>query len=146
MYSLMGLAVRFGAGRRWLLKQLCPPGAPGAYRARLEQHMRDPALWRISLRTARAEGAGIRPSLAALARDCPDLPPIPVHVLTAGGVTGPNLKQVQRVHEAWKGMVKRAADARYTNIPSSGHQVPVEAPDVVADAILGVLDTLVAQR
>jgi len=142
MYSLMGAAVRFGAGRRWLMKQLCPPGASPAYRARLEARIADPAQWRLAIRTARSEGAGIRPSLAALARDCPDLPAIPVHVLTAGGVTGPNLKQIQRVHEAWKGMVARAANARYANIPSSGHQMPVEVPDIVADAILGVLDEL----
>jgi pimeloyl-ACP methyl ester carboxylesterase len=140
MYGLMGVARRFGAGRRWLLGTLSPPGAPASYRARLEQHMNDPALWRISLRTARSEGGGIRPSLAALARDCPDLPAIPVHVLTAGGVTGPNVKQIQRVHEAWKAMVARAAHARYTNVSSSGHQMPVEVPAVVSDAIAGVLD------
>jgi pimeloyl-ACP methyl ester carboxylesterase len=141
MYGLMGLARRFGAGRRWLLNTLCPPGAPAAYRERLEQRMADPALWRISLRTARAEGAGIRPSLAALAQDCPDLPSNPVHVLTAGGVAGPNIKQIQRVHAAWKDMVSRAPNARYANVPSSGHQMPVEVPDVVADAIVGILDS-----
>jgi len=140
MYALMGVAVRFAGGRRWLMKQLCPPGAPASYRARLEQRISDAALWRLSLRTAKSEGAGIRPSLAALARDCPDLPAIPVHVLTAGGVSGPNVKQIQRVHEAWKAMVARAPGARYTNVPSSGHQMPAEVPDVVADAIGGVLD------
>jgi hypothetical protein len=144
MYALMGVAVRFGAGRRWLLAQLCPLEAPAAYRARLEERMSDPAQWRLSLRTARSEGAGIRPSLAALAHDCPDLPAIPVHVLTAGGVTGPNLKQIQRVHAAWKGMVARAPNASYTNVPSSGHQMPVQVPGVVADAVCGVLDALKA--
>jgi pimeloyl-ACP methyl ester carboxylesterase len=143
VYALMGVAVRFGAGRRWLLAQLCPPEAPAAYRARLEERMTDPTQWRLALRTARSEGAGIRPSLAALARDCPDLPPIPVHVLTAGGVTGPNLKQIQRVHEAWKGMVARAPNASYINVPSSGHQMTVQVPGVVADAVCGVLDALV---
>jgi len=142
MYGLMGLARRFGAGRRWLVNTLAPAGAPASYRARLEQRVNDPGLWRIALRTARSEGAGIRPSLAALSRDCPDLPAIPVHVLTAGGVTGPNVKQIQRVHEAWKGMVSRAPNARYTNVPSSGHQMPVEVPDVVVDAIAGVLDVV----
>ena len=145
MYALMGMAVRFGRGRRWLLKTLCPPGAPASYRARLEQRMSDPALWRISLRTAKSEGAGIRPSLGALTRDCPELPAIPVHVLTAGGVSGPNLKQIQRVHQAWQAMVERAPHARYTNVPSSGHQMPAEVPGVVADAIGGVLDTLAAR-
>ena len=146
MYGLMGLARRFAAGRRWLVNTLAPAGAPASYRARLEQRVNDPALWRIALRTARSEGAGIRPSLAALSRDCPDLPAIPVQVLTAGGVVGPNVKQIQRVHEAWKAMVARAPRAQYTNIPSSGHQMPVEVPDVVADAIVGVLDTLVPDR
>jgi pimeloyl-ACP methyl ester carboxylesterase len=51
-----------------------------------------------------------------------------------------NVKQIQRVHEAWKAMVGRAARAQYTNIPSSGHQMPVEVPELVADAIAGVLD------
>jgi len=146
MYSLMGLARRFGAGRRWLLNTLAPAGATASYRARLEQRVGDPAQWRIALRTARSEGAGIRPSLAALAQHCPDLPSIPVHVLTAGGVAGPNVKQIQRVHAAWKGMVSRAPHAQYTNVPSSGHQMPVEVPDVVADAIVGVLDTLAGFR
>ena len=142
MYGVMGLARRFAAGRRRLLATLCPPGASPRYRARLESRLHDPALWRQSLRTARAEGAGIRPSLAALARNCPDLPSIPAHVLTAGGVSGANAKQIQRVHEAWKTMVSRAPWAQYTNVPSSGHQMPVEVPDVVADAIIGVLDAL----
>ena len=140
MYGLMGLARRFAAGRRWLLNTLAPPGAPASYRARLEQRVSDSAQWRIALRTARSEGAGIRPSLAALARNCPDLPSIPVHVLTAGGVTGPNINQIQRVHAAWKRMVSRAPNARYTNVPSSGHQMPVEVPAVVGDAIASVLD------
>jgi len=141
MYGVMGLASRFAAGRRWLLGMLCPSNAPPGYRARLEQQLRDPALWRVALRTAKSEGAGIRPSLAALGRDCPDLPRIPVHVLTAGGVTGVNVKQIQRVHDAWKAMVGRAAHAQYTHIPSSGHQMPVEVPELVADAIAGVLDS-----
>jgi pimeloyl-ACP methyl ester carboxylesterase len=140
MYSLMGLARRFGAGRRWLLETLAPASAPASYRARLERHVNDPDLWRISLRTARSEGGGIRPSLAAVARDCPGLPAIPVHVLTAGGMTGPNVKQIQRMHEAWKAMVARAPRAWYTNTPASGHQMPVEVPAVVSDAIAGVLD------
>jgi pimeloyl-ACP methyl ester carboxylesterase len=146
MYAVMGTAVRFGAGRRWILSLICPPNAPAAYRARLEERINDPAKWRLSLRTARSEGAGIRPSLATLARDCRDLPAIPVRVLTAGGVTGPNLKQIQRVHEGWKAMVARSAQARYTNIPASGHQMPVEVPAVVVDAITDVLDASVEDR
>jgi pimeloyl-ACP methyl ester carboxylesterase len=142
MYGVMGLARRFGGGRRWLLKTLCPPGAPASYRARLEQQLDDADRWRISLRTARAEGSGIRSSLAVLARDCPELPAVRVHVLTAGGVSGPNIKQIRRVHEAWKQMVARAPHAQYTNIPSSGHQMPVDVPDVVTDAIAGVLDAV----
>ena len=107
--------------------------AAGVSRAARQRASPIRCCWRESIRTARSEGAGIRPSLAALARDCPDLPAIPVHVLTAGGVTGPNVKQIQRVHEAWKAMVARAARARYTNIPSSGHQMPVEVPDGCVD-------------
>lgn len=140
MYSLMGVAARLKAGRRWLLKQICPPGASPALRARVEQRLGDPAQWRLSVRTARSEGTGIRASLAAVRRDCPDLPPIPIHVLTAGGVSGANAKSVRRVQEAWKAAVARAANARYTNVPTSGHQMPSEVPEVVSDAIIGVLD------
>jgi len=141
MYSLMGLAARVKAGRRWLLRQLCPPGSPGAYQARIEQRLGDPAQWRIGIRTAKSEGAGIRPSLAALRRDCPDLPPVPIHVLTAGGVSGPNVRSIRRVHDAWQAMVVRAPGAQYSNVPASGHLMPIDAPAVVIEAVVGVLDS-----
>jgi pimeloyl-ACP methyl ester carboxylesterase len=142
MYALMGVASRLAAGRRWLLRQLCPAGAPPAYRALMEERLGDPALWAIGLRTARAEGAGIRPSLAELRRITPDLPNTPIQVLTAGGVEGPNVKSVRRVHEAWRAAVDRAPSAKYTNIPTSGHQLPIEEPKPVIEAILGVLDSI----
>jgi len=50
------------------------------------------------------------------------------------------------VHDAWKAMVERAPHARYTNVPSSGHQMPAEVPGVVVDAIGGILETLAARR
>ena len=140
MYSVMGVVSRVPAGRRWLLRQLCPAGSPPAYRARMEQRLGDPALWAVGLRTARAEGAGIRPSLAGVRRTCPDLPPVPIHVLTAGGVGGANAKSVRRVHDAWRATAARASAARYTNIPTSGHYLPIDAPESVIEAILGVLD------
>jgi pimeloyl-ACP methyl ester carboxylesterase len=142
MYWLMGVASRFDAGRRWLRRHLCPPAASSAYRARFEHRLTTPALWALSLRTARAEGAGIRPSLAMLRRDSPDLPDVPAHVLTAGGVSGPNMKSVRRVHEAWRAAVGRASRATYTNIPASGHLMPIDAPDAVREAILRLLDDL----
>jgi pimeloyl-ACP methyl ester carboxylesterase len=144
MYWLMGVVSRVPAGRRSLRRLLCPAGAPPGYRARLEERLGDPALWSIGLRTARAEGAGIGPSLEELRRAGPDLPDVPIHVLTAGGVTGPNLKSIRRVHEAWRSAVSRATSAKYTNIPTSGHQLPMEAPQPVVDAILGVLDSFEA--
>lgn len=45
MYSLVGLVARTSAGRRWLLRQLCPANAPAAYRARLEQRLNDRRQW-----------------------------------------------------------------------------------------------------
>ena len=146
MYTLMGVAPRFAAGRRWLLAQFCPSGATPRYRALMEQRVGDREQWQRGLRTTRSEGAGIRPSLAALGRDCPDLPDIPVHVLTAGGITGPNVKQVRRVHEAWRAMVERAPQAQYTNVPGSGHQMPIEVPEVVSSAIDGILHTVEQER
>jgi pimeloyl-ACP methyl ester carboxylesterase len=102
----------------------------------------DRALWTQSLRTARAESAGMRPSLATLRRDSPDLPAIPTRMLTAGGVSGPNLTSVRRVHEAWRAAVARSSRATYTNIPTSGHLMSIDAPDVVLRAIIDVLDEL----
>jgi pimeloyl-ACP methyl ester carboxylesterase len=142
MYGLMGIASRFEAGRRWLRQQLCPPAASPAYQARFDGRLTNPALWALSLRTARAEGAGIRPSLAAVRRDCPELPDIPTHVLTAGGVSGPNVKSVRRVHDAWRSAVARMSHATYTNVPESGHLMPIDAPQVVTEATLGILDVV----
>ena len=83
------------------------------------------------------------PSLADLRRDCPDLPPVPVHVLTAGGAGGVNAKSdTGRVHDAWQATVARAPSARYTNIAASGHFLPIDAPDSVIEVILGVLDAV----
>jgi len=67
-------------------------------------------------------------------------------VLTAGGITGPNVKQVRRVHEAWRAMVERAPQAQYTNVPGSGHQMPIEVPEVVSSAIDGILHTVEQER
>ena len=85
MYAVMGVVCRARFVRRALIRQLCPPGSPPAYRAHIEQRLNDPVQWPIGLRTARAEGAAIPGALAQLGRDCPDLPPIPVHVLTHAG-------------------------------------------------------------
>jgi pimeloyl-ACP methyl ester carboxylesterase len=145
MYFAMGLFTRTKTGRRWLLRQVCPEGSPPAYRARMEERIGDSARRAGGNRTVRAEGAGIRPSLAALRRDCPTLPAVPVHVLTAGGISGPNVKSVRRVHEAWRTAVAQAPRARYTNIPTSGHFMPIEAAPVVVDAIYGVLDDVSGQ-
>jgi pimeloyl-ACP methyl ester carboxylesterase len=142
MYWLMSVVARTSAGRRWLLKQICPASAPVDYRARVEHRLRDRSQWTLSVRTARAEGAGIRTSLDDVRRTCPDLPPVPVHVLTAGGISGPNLKAIRRVHDAWQAAVVRAPLARYTNVPESGHQLPLERPEAVIAAILGVLDMI----
>jgi pimeloyl-ACP methyl ester carboxylesterase len=142
MYSVMGILSRARIGRRWLLRQLCPAGASAAYRVRTEQTLGDPTRWAVALRTARAEGAGIRPSLAELRRTCPDLPPVPVSVLTAGSVVGVNPKLVRRVHDAWRATVARAPMAQYSTIPTSGHQLPIEAPEPVIEAIFGVLDAV----
>jgi pimeloyl-ACP methyl ester carboxylesterase len=144
MYFLMGVASRTAAGRRWLLRMLCPAGTSASYRARFEHRLGDRTLWAISVRTARAEGAGIRPSLAELRRASPDLPQVPARVLTAGGVSGPNVKSVRRVHEAWRATVERASAATYTNIPTSGHYLPIDAPRPVIEAIFEVLDSVVA--
>lgn len=140
MYSVMHLVTRIPAGRRWLFGQLCPATSPRAYRDRLEQTLGDRTRWTAALRTARAEGAGIRASLDQVRRTCPDLPPTPIHVLTAGGVSGANAKSVRRVHDAWQEAVARAPLARYTNVPASGHQLPLEAPEPIIAAIVDVLD------
>jgi len=136
MYSLMLMAARAKLVRRGLARQLCPSGSSAAYRARIEGRLSDPVRWPIGLRTASAESAAIPEALDRLRRECPDLPPIPVHVLTAGGVKS---KSARRVHEGWKATVARVPTARYTSVPTSGHYLPIECPDVVVDAIVGVL-------
>jgi hypothetical protein len=60
-------------------------------------------------------------------------------VSTAGGVT---TKSARRVHEAWKTATARAVAARYTNLETSGHLMPIDAPDAVISAIAGVLDAV----
>jgi hypothetical protein len=49
---------------------------------------------------------------------------------------------VRRVHEAWKAAVARAAKAKYTNVPASGHYMTIDAPEVVINAVIGVLDAV----
>lgn len=63
-------------------------------------------------------------------------------VLTAGGVSGPNVKAVRRVHQARQSAVAASPRARYTNVPESGHQLPIDAPEAVVAAIVGVLDAV----
>jgi len=140
MYAVLGFASRFKAVRERLIKMFCPPGSSAAYRERIELNVGNYARWTLALRTVRAEAGGIQSSLAELRRTCPDLPDVPVQVLTAGSA-----KSLQRVHEAWKATVSRAANARYTNVPTSGHYLPIEAPGKVIDAIGTVLDTIGAR-
>jgi pimeloyl-ACP methyl ester carboxylesterase len=129
--------------RRGLVAQLCPAGSSAAYRARIEGRLNDPVRWPIGLRTARAESAAIAEALDRLRHDCPDLPAIPVHVLTAGGMKS---KSAQLVHEGWKSAVARAAAARLTSLPTSSHYMPTDCPDLVVEAIVGVLDAVQQNR
>jgi pimeloyl-ACP methyl ester carboxylesterase len=145
-YALLGIASRPMFVRSRLLGLFCPMTAPASYRARVERTLADPARWALTLRTARGESAGLRVSLAALRRDCPDFPPVPVNVLTARDPSGAGVKSARRVHEAWEAMVVRAANARLTRVPTSGHQMPLDAPDVVTGAIVDVLDVLDRER
>jgi hypothetical protein len=118
----------------------CPPGSSAAYRARIERSLGDYALWIRALRTVRAEAGGVLTSLAQLGRTSPDLPNVPVQVLTAGSA-----KSLRRVHEAWKATVSRASNAQYTNISTSGHYLPIEAPQIVSAAIARVLNSIVTR-
>jgi pimeloyl-ACP methyl ester carboxylesterase len=135
IYSLMLFLARARFVRRALSRQLCPAGASPAYRARVEQRLNDPVRWPTGLRTAQAESAAIVPALVQLRHDCPDLPSIPVRVLTGGEKS----KMAQRAREGWQTTVARSPRAQYTNVPSSSHYMPIDHPDMVADAILSVL-------
>jgi pimeloyl-ACP methyl ester carboxylesterase len=143
MYSVVLVAARAKFVRRGLVAQLCPPGSSTAYRARIEARLNDPVRWPVGLRTARAESAAIPEALDRLRRDCPDLPPIPVYVLTADAVKS---KSAQRVHEGWRVTVARTPAARYRRVPTSSHYMPIECPDVVVDAIFGVLNAVQHER
>jgi pimeloyl-ACP methyl ester carboxylesterase len=140
MYAVLGFATRFKAVRARLIKMFCPHGSSAAYRARIERSLGDYALWIRALRTVRAEAGGVLSSLTELRRTSPDLPNVPVQVLTAGSA-----KSLRRVHEAWKATVSRAPNAQYTNLPSSGHYLPIEAPQIVISAITRVLDSIGTQ-
>src|SRR5581483_1037599 len=125
--------------RQALMRQLVPPGASEAYRARVEERLNDPERWPIGLRTARAEIPAIVPALARLRRECPELPRVPIQVLTAGKMTS---KGALRVHEGWKQAVGRAAHAEYRSVPEAGHYIAIDAPEAVAAAIERVLDQI----
>ena len=137
IYSLMLFLARAPFIRRALSRQVCPTGCSPAYRARVEERLNDPIRWPIGLRTAQAESAAIVPALVQLRRNCPDLPSIPVRVLTSGEKS----KSARRAREGWQIAVARSASAEYVNVPSSSHHMPMDCPDVVADAVLSVLDS-----
>lgn len=140
IYGTMRLLSHAGMFRRRLTSVFCPPGTPAAYRARVEQRMSDATECAVAIRTAQSEGAGIRATLDWLRRTCPDLPPIPVHVLTAQGAgKGAAAKSAARVREAWQTLAARTPSARHTTVPTSGHHIPFDAPQVVASAIEEVL-------
>jgi pimeloyl-ACP methyl ester carboxylesterase len=136
--SVMALLGRAGFVRRGFIRQICPPNAPPRYRAHVEERLLSQTGWAVGLRTTRAESAAIPSALRYLRRECPALPAVPIHVLTAGGVT---TKSARRVHEAWRVMAARAAQARYTDVPTSGHYMPIDAPEAVVQAITGVLES-----
>ena len=136
--SVMALLGRAAFVRRGFIRQICPPNAPPGYRAHVEERLLSRTGWAVGLRTTRAEGAAIPGALRYLRRECPALPAVPIHVLTAGGVTN---KSARRVHDAWRVMAARAAHARYTAVPTSGHYMPIEAPGAVVQAIFCVLES-----
>lgn len=137
--SVMGLLCRVPFIRRRLIRQLCPPGSSPDYRARIEHRLEDP---KQGLRSSRTELAAIRPALAKLKLDCPDLPHISAHVLTAGGEKS---KMARTNRAAWQTTAERAG-APYTEIPTIGHLMPIEAPDAVVNAIVNVLDAIESGR
>lgn len=138
--SVVGVLCRAPFIRRAIIRQLCPPASSAAYRARVERRISDPKQRALGLRTSRAEGAAIRPALAQLKRDCPDLPPIPTHVLTAGGEKS---KMARTNRAAWRATADRAG-APYTEISTSRHMLPIDAPEPVVKAILDALDMVAA--
>lgn len=139
LYAVMLALGRLRFARQALMRQLVPPGASHAYRARVEERLNDPERWPIGLRTARAEIPAIGPALARLRRECPELPRVPIQVLTAGKMTS---KGALRVHDGWKQAVARAAQAEYRSVPDAGHYIAIDAPKEVAAAIERVLDQI----
>ena len=138
VHSVMGVLGRALFVRRAFVRQLCPPAAPAGYRARVEQRLLGLEGWMVGLRTARAEGAAIPAALSAL-RQCPALPDIPVQVLAAGRVTN---KSARRVHEAWERLAGASPAATYTHVPTSGHYMPIDAPEAIVQAITAVLESV----
>lgn len=140
--AVMNVLCRLKKVQRALIAPLCPPGSSPAYRARVEQRVQNPERRRMGLRASRAEGAAIRPAFALLKNTCPNLPPIPTYVLTAGGEKS---KMARTNRAAWKVTAERAG-VPYTNMATTGHMMPIESAEVVIDAICAVLDAVQRAR
>jgi len=46
------------------------------------------------------------------------------------------------VRDGWQATVARAPGARYAHVTNSRHYISIDRPDIVVDAIIGVLDAI----
>jgi pimeloyl-ACP methyl ester carboxylesterase len=140
LYASTTLALRLGPIRRRLLRMLgfdqLPPSALTAV---------DALPWRAQGRTARAEFAGIAPSLRELARTAPDLPRVPTSVLLAPGRPGWQAKfgakQVAAVRAVWEQAAAGHSGATVQSVPDAGHYISLDQPK----AVIGAIDDVISQ-
>jgi pimeloyl-ACP methyl ester carboxylesterase len=99
--------------------------------------------WVADGRTSRAEFAGIGPSLRDLASTAPDLPPVPIRVLLAGGrgdwTAKLGAKQLASIRAVWEQATRGRSGVTLDVVPDSGHYISLDQPQAVIDAIDDVI-------
>jgi len=94
-----------------------------------------------ALRTHHAELAGHVDDLRRLRDEPPDLPDVPVTVIS--GLVPSRFERRRRpdLVEAHRARAAALPQGRHVGAAGSGHYVPLTEPDVVADEVLRIVDT-----
>jgi pimeloyl-ACP methyl ester carboxylesterase len=145
LYTLSTFTLRFGPLRRRLVRGLGFDRLPKDALASV-----DALPWMASGRTSLAEYAGIGSSLTELAREAPDLPPVPTRVLLAAGRPGLTTKlaarQIAKIRAIWEEAVAGRNDVTLEVVADAGHYISLDQPQAVIDAIEDVSSQVGAAR
>ncbi len=98
---------------------------------------------RKRIEATREELMGFRESARQVAT-APDLPAVPMLVLTRGVKGWPREPRAEQMEALWldlhRDLVSRSPTARHVVVPDSGHHIHLDNPNLVADGILLVLE------